>query len=374
MAWPSAGQTQVMIVGNDEKVRWNDDGAIVNGPPGKDTVSVVDIGTDPEHPRIVANLPLMNSVFGPPTNLAITPDGRVALVANAMRWTEKDGAWTSSPDNQVYVLDLTATPPRQVGTVEVGQQPSGLSIRPQGDLALVTNRAGNSISVLAIDGTAVRVVGTVEMGESVAHVVFTPDGRRALAVKFPGHKVAVMRIEGQRVIYDKYDMPVGLWPYNIAVTPDGRLALTADNGNSGTSDGHVDTVSVIDLDLSPPRVIDRVVVGDAPEGLAISPTGEVAVAVLLKGSGGVAQKAWFTNAAGSIVVLKIDGKTVTRVAEVDVGRMPEGAVFSPDGRYLYIGNFLGRDISILKVDGTTVTNTGRTLQLPGGPASMRGVK
>jgi hypothetical protein len=37
------------------------------------------------------------------------------------------------------------------------------------------------------------------------------------------------------------------------VTPNGKLALTADNGNSGASDGNVDTVSVFDLTQNPPR-------------------------------------------------------------------------------------------------------------------------
>jgi DNA-binding beta-propeller fold protein YncE len=68
-------------------------------------------------------------------------------------------------------------------------------------------------------------------------------------------------------------MPVGLWPYNIDVTPNGKIGISADNGNSGAPDGHVDTVSVIDLEQQPPRVVDRVVVGDAPEGFAISPKG-----------------------------------------------------------------------------------------------------
>ena len=47
-------------------------------------------------------------------------------------------------------------------------------------------------------------------------------------------------------------------------------------------------------------------------------------------------------------------------------------MFSPDGRYLYVGNFIDSDVSILSVDGTTVTNTGKQLKLPGQPASMRG--
>jgi len=51
----------------------------------------------------------------------------------------------------------------------------------------------------------------------------------------------------------------------------------------------------------------------------------------------------------------------------------EGVVFSRDGKYIYVGNFLDRDVSILKVDGTKVVNTGKTLKLPGQPAAMRGV-
>ena len=75
VALPAAAAAQLMIIGNDEKIGWNDAGAVVFGPPGKDSVLVVDIAT-PESPRIVASLPLMNSIFGPPTNLAITPDER----------------------------------------------------------------------------------------------------------------------------------------------------------------------------------------------------------------------------------------------------------------------------------------------------------
>jgi DNA-binding beta-propeller fold protein YncE len=238
-------------------------------------------------------------------------------------------------------------------------------------MALVANRADNSISVLSIQGNTVKLIDTVAMGEMVSHVVFTPDGKRALATKFPGHKVAVLDIDGQKVTYSKYDMPVGQWPYNISVTPNGKLALTADNGANGAADGHVDTVSVIDLEANPPRVIDRVVVGDSPEGLAISPTGQIAVAVLIKGSNSD-KKAWFYHRNASVVVLKIDGKKVRKVGEVNVRGLPEGAVFSPDGKYLYVGNFLDSDVSILKVDGTKVVNTGKTLKLPGHPASMRG--
>lgn len=193
-------------------------------------MTTVDIGTDPANPKIVANLPLMNSVFGPPTNLAITPNGQLALVANSMDQVADGPNWKPSPDNKIYVIDLTTNPPARIDTVVVGKQPSGV---------------------------------------------------------------------------------------------------------------------------------------------AISPTRRLAIAVLLRGSNN-ATTDWFYNRDGSVVVLRIEGKKVTKVGEVLVRGLPEGAVFSPDGKWLYIGNFMDSDVSVLRVEGDSVRNTGTLLKLPGKPASMRG--
>jgi DNA-binding beta-propeller fold protein YncE len=373
MLAPLTASAEVMIIGIDDKIGF-DKGKQVRRPPGKDSVAIVDI-SDPEAPKIVANLPMMNTIIGPPTNLAITPDQRLAIVANSVDWQQDGETWKNVPDNKLYVIDLTANPPAQIATIEVGKQPSGLSINKAGTLALIANRADNSISVLSINGKEVKLIDTVPMGEMVAHVVFTPDGKRALVAKFPGHKIGVLNVDGHKVTDTKHNMNVGLWPYNVDVTPDGAIAPTADNGNSGASDGNVDTVSVIDLEATPPRVIDRVVVGDAPEGLTISPKGNLAAAVLLRGSE-MPWNSWFFNRNGSVVILKIDGKTVTKIDEVEVRGLPEGVVWNADGKYLYVGNFLDSDISILKVDetkkGIRVINTGKNFKLPGQPASMRG--
>src|SRR5205814_9193285 len=157
----------------------------------------------------------------------------------------------------------------------------------------------------------------------------TPDGKRALGAKNVNNKAAVLEVDGEKVTYSKYDMLVGLFPYNLGITPNGKLALTANNGASGSAGGNVDTVGVIDLELTPPRVIDQVVVGDGPEGFAISPTGEVAVAILLRGSH-AAKSAVLYNRNGSVAVRTIDGMKVTKVGEVEVGGLPEGAGYSPD--------------------------------------------
>jgi DNA-binding beta-propeller fold protein YncE len=357
-----------MIVGLDEKIVWDDDGKPVLSPDGKDQVLIVDLA-NPESPKIVASLPLKNSVVGPPVNVDIDPTGTVALVADSIDNTKDGDALKQVPDNKIYVIDLKATPPKLAATIIGGKQPSGLSFSPDGRMALVANRADNSISVLSVDGTEVKITDTVSMPDSVSHVVFTPDGKRALTTRFPAHKLSVLDIAGGKVTYSKIDLPTGQWPYNVVVSPNGKLALTSDNGGAGSSDGSVDTTSVVDLEANPPRIIDRVVVGDGPEGLAMSPKGDLAVAAILRGSN--MRKAFFYQKNGSLSILKIDGKKVTKTQDIEVGGLPEAVVFTPDGKYILAGNFLSQDFSILKVDGTKVTDTGKRFKVPGHPASAR---
>jgi DNA-binding beta-propeller fold protein YncE len=114
-----------------------------------------------------------------------------------------------------------------------------------------------------------------------------------------------------------------------------------------------------------------VVVGDGPEGLAISPAGGYAASLILNGTGGTPKTAFYRHDKSYVALLKIDGKTVRKVAQADVGGLAEGIAFSPDGRYLYVGNFVNGDIDVLRVDGDTLTKVAN-LALPGHPASMRG--
>jgi DNA-binding beta-propeller fold protein YncE len=114
----------------------------------------------------------------------------------------------------------------------------------------------------------------------------------------------------------------------------------------------MDAVSVVDLEGPHPRVIAHVTVEDAPEGLATSPNGKLAVVANVNGSN--MKQAWFHHPNGSITFLQIGGKTVTPLKTVEVGAFPEAIVFTPDGRYVYVGNFSDQDFSILKVVGADV--------------------
>jgi hypothetical protein len=83
-----AARAQFLITGNDEKVSFDENtGKTITHPAGKDTVSIIDI-TDRVKPKNVANLPLMNTITGPPVNLAITPDQHLALIANSLDWVK----------------------------------------------------------------------------------------------------------------------------------------------------------------------------------------------------------------------------------------------------------------------------------------------
>jgi len=381
-----AAPAQLLITGNDEKVWFDETGKTVNQPPGKDTVSIIDI-KDPTKPRILASLPLMNTIIGPPVNLAITPDQHLALVANSLDWVRDGEGWKGVPDNKIYVIDLTASPPAQIATVEAGKQPSGMAINRAGTLALVANLADESVGVLAIEGKNVKLVDTVSVASPPAAagtppappsrpaaIAITPDGKRALVAKAGANRVALLDIDGQKVSYAKvdgknYEMATGLNPINVQITPDGKLAIV--NNIGGGQDGQVDTVAVIDMEASPPRVTDQVVVGDGPEGLAMSPAGGYAASLILNGSGGTPKTAFYRHDKSYVALLKIDGKSVHKVGQTDVGGLAEGIAFSPDGRYLYVANFIDSDIDILRLDGDALTKVA-SLSLPGHPASMRG--
>ena len=360
-----------IIVGIDEKAVWGAEGIPVNGGPGRDAVLVMDV-TDPLHPAIRASLPLENSVFGPPTNLQITPNGRLALVANSVTNTQAaEGKWAASPTDKLYVIDLDASPPALVSTVTVGRQPSGMAINAQGTLALVANRAGKSVSVLTIDGTTVQQVAELPMGDEVCAVAITPDGKRAFVAKNIAAKVAVLAIDGTKVTTDKaQDVQVGAGVYNLDLTPDGKTLIAADTGTAG--DGSSKTLSVIDAAANPPRRVDSVSVGDGPEGMAISPDGKWVAVPLLLGTT-APQKAWSYTRTGAATLMAIEpGGKLRLVSTLPLGAIPEGVAWSPDSGTVYIGNYADRDMQMFRVTDGKLVDSGERIKLPGQPASMRG--
>lgn len=372
-AWLIAGSqaqagTNDFLIGLDQKVVYGPEGQ-ANGPPGKDAVVVMDV-TNPAKPKIRASLPLMNSLLGPPTNLQITPDGRLGLVANSVVHVQDGAAWKPVPDDKLFIIDLTASPPKLVDTVTVGKQPSGLAIARNGELALIANREGKSVSVVAIHGMEVKAVGEVPMEQQAAAVVISPDGRRAFVCLNMANRIGVLTLDGERVSYDKaLDIPAAFNPYNIDITPDGKYVIAS---TTGAQKNNGDAEVVIDARGAHPHVVALMSPGTGPEGFAIAPNGRTAAAPLLLGSSAKPSD-WFRTKGGELALMSIgpDG-TLSVTARKPLGRLPEGIAYSPKSDYIYVGNYVDQDLQVFHVERGKLVEVGPRIKLPGQPASMRG--
>jgi len=368
---PQLCSAQIMAVGIDRKFAYDDKAIRQALEPGHDEVMFFDI-RDPASPRIVGSVQLENSILGPPTNVAVVPDQSIALIANAVHSEKTQAGWKAVPADEVFVVDLKSTPPRLTQTLRVGRQPSGIAISKDGKFALVANRDSKSITMLLIEGTAVSIGETIATQDSIGAIAITPDGRRAIATGTAAHKAVLIGIGDDRKLAIQSSLWTGLFPWNVAISPDGRSALVNNIGNNGQSDGSAKTVSVIDLAASVPFVSDHVGVGDAPEGVVYSPNGAFAAITVLQGSYDAPASAWFKHEAGAVSLFRNAGGKVSLVNTVKVGAFPEGIAFAPDNQHLYVGNYRSNSISILKIDAAgRLTDTGQTVKLPGPPASLR---
>lgn len=368
---PQLSEAQVMVVGIDRKFAYDDNAIRQALAPGRDEVMFFDI-QNPIRPRFVGSVKIENSILGPPTNVAVTPDQSIALIANAVHSEKTESGWKAVPSKEVFVVDLKSALPQVTKTLIVGRQPSGIAISKDGKFALVANRGDKSITMLLIDGATVSVGETISIDDSAGAIAITPDGRRAIATKTAAHKVVLLKIGEDRKLTVEADLWTGLFPWNVAISPDGRSALVNNIGNNGQSDGSAKTVSVIDLAAPVPFVSEHLSVGDAPEGVVFSPSGDFAAITILQGSYDAPSKAWFKHETGAVSLLRIAKNKISVVNSVNAGSFPEGVAFAPDNEHVYVGNFHSNSISILKVDATGVlVDTGLKVELPGPPGSLR---
>lgn len=363
----SSAGAQLAISANDNKLVLVNGVATVVDKPAPDTVTILDVQAFP--PKVVAELEVPTSIVGPPLSVAITPDESLALVTAAMKIDPNDPK-KQIPDNRLSVIDLKASPPVVVATLETGKGPAGLSINRQGTLALVANRSEGTVSVFTIQGKDVAKVGTVPLGDDktgVSHVIISPDSKTALVTRDGDSMISVLSIDGAKVEYTKRDLTAGLRPYGAAMSTDGTAAVVA---NIGRGSGDTDTVSLIDMTAKPVRIIDTLSVGQTPEGITLSPDGTLCAVVVMNGSNKPKDSPFFAE-HGKLVLLRIEAKKLRHVAEAPIGHWSQGVAFTPDGQHLLVQNMVEKDIAVLKVGEGKLEDTGQRLAMKGGPAAIR---
>ena len=364
-ACPFDASAQLAISANDGKSTLVDGVLATLDSPAPDSVTLLDLGASP--PKVIAEIAAPASVVGPPSSAAIAPDESFALVTAAMKIDPADPKKMAA-DNRVSVIDLKASPPAVISTAEAGAGAAGVAISPDGKLALVANRSEGTVSVFTIAGKALTGVAKLALGDAKSGpsaVAFTPDGKTALVTRDGDSKISVLTIDGSKVEAAKREIVAGIKPYTLDINSTGDIAVTA---NVGGGNGDADTMSLIDMKANPPRVVDTVTVGQSPEAAKLSPDGKYVAVTVMNGSN-KAKSFPFYNDNGLVVVLAINGQKLTKVSEGKVGHWCQGVVWSKDGKTLVVQCMIERELQVLAFDGKEVKPVS-AIKVKGGPAGI----
>jgi DNA-binding beta-propeller fold protein YncE len=143
-------------------------------------------------------------------------------------------------------------------------------------------------------------------------------------------------------------------PQNVAIAPDESFALVASNMKLDPADPKKQVpdnrLSVIDLKANPPAVIATLEPGLGPTGTSINRAGTLALVA--------------NRNEGTVSIFTISGNKLTAAGKVDFGDPksgPSSVVFSPDGKMALVTRDGDHRISVLSVDGTKVTDTKRVM-------------
>jgi DNA-binding beta-propeller fold protein YncE len=143
-------------------------------------------------------------------------------------------------------------------------------------------------------------------------------------------------------------------PQNVAIAPDESIALVSANMKLDPADSKKtvpdNRVSVIDLKANPPAVIATVESGLGPAGISINRAGTLALVA--------------NRNEGTVSIFIISGKTLTAAGKIDFGNpksLPSSVAFSPDGKMALVSRYGDHKISLLSVDGNKVEDTKQTM-------------
>jgi DNA-binding beta-propeller fold protein YncE len=143
-------------------------------------------------------------------------------------------------------------------------------------------------------------------------------------------------------------------PQNVAIAPDESIALVASNMKLNPADPTKlvpdNRLSVIDLKANPPAVIATLETGLGPTGTSINRAGTLALVA--------------NRNDGTVSIFTVSGKTLTAAGKIDFGDPksgPSSVAFSPDGKMALVTRDGDHKISVLSVDGTKVEDTKRVM-------------
>lgn len=224
-------------------------------------------------------------VGGAPAGIAITPDGRTALVVTAAH--DRPG---------LTVVDLRTG---KTERLSVGPKPHSVAISGNGRMAYVTG--GGSAGTLTPVRLSNHHVGhPIAVGRDPHGLAVTPDGDHALVALNGDARVALIALAHPRVVKR---IPTPQFPSRVAISPDGTRALVTHNGLGNR------TITPINVKTGKRGKVAPV--GLDPAGIAYAASGTALV-----------------TAMGSGRVAVVDGRTGTRRKLVRTGGSPRSVAIT----------------------------------------------
>ncbi len=346
--------------------------AYVNGQlgpvAGSDVLNVLAFNGRQATPTSVTPLPISNSVTGPPAAVATTPDGRYAITVETRGQRPASGTDVTlsklANGRTVTVIDLAdpqkprvvqqLTGPARAIAVAVSADGNlvAVAVHPEGDGKATPlwlyQFAGGQLR----DGAAVPIPGW-QAGDELVHVLFHPSQLRLALTNVTKHEVMLAEVQPAGAQWQLRPwgnrIPIEAGTLLTCFSPDGRYFFA--NGSPSITDaktpGHGVLLS-IRLDARPGQsgepvhqVVSRANTGHIPEGLAISPDGQLLVTVNLEYSYlplGTPTRGRFA----SLSLFAMNPATGALTAAGDFafdGMLPESAVFDRSSRRLAVTNY-----------------------------------
>jgi YVTN family beta-propeller protein len=219
--------------------------------------------------------------------------------------------------------------------IPVGDRPLGAALSPDGRYLAVSNDGQGTQSLALVDTAARLVVQKIPYEAPAAlyvGVAWAPDGRRLFASAGGNHLVRTYAFQdGQLTEGRAIALEGRAYPAGLAITPDGRTLLVAEN--------LANRVRAIDLTTG--------------QLGADAPTGPLPYAVATTASG---EKAYVSNwGARTLTVLRVDG--LTPITTVTVGLHPGALAVDPVRPRLYVANTDDDSVSIVDTASDRVVAT-----------------
>lgn len=279
---------------------------------------------DPADHQVIIKLPTGQG----PHEVAVTPDGRWAFVANYGAYgVFKEGERKDEPGNSLTVLDLRG---RKVArTISLGSftKPHGIATSKDGSKIWVTCEAAQS--VLEVDAKSGKIRSTWPTAQDISHMVVpTPDEKKLYVANIRSGSVTII----DRASGDVRSVKTADGSEGIDVSPDGREVWVTNRAANSIAILDVATDSVVATFASG---------GEFPIRAKFTPDGRQV----------------FVSNAKSNEIAVFDAATREIVGKVPVGVMPVGIQMDPSGRRAYVANTNDDKVTVIDVASRGVVTT-----------------